>query len=405
MEDRDIRCDDRYATDLLKELVRAESVNPDLDPSGSGEGEAARLVAGALEALDWEVRTLEARAGRPSVLGRLPGAGGGRSLMLNGHLDTVGVEGMEAPFSGRVADGRLHGRGAYDMKGALAAALAAAKALADDDRRLAGDLWVAAVADEETESRGTREVLEHLAPEVPDGALVLEPTGLDVCVAHKGFVWFEVEARGRAAHGSRPEEGVDANLAMGRFLAALDGLRAELSEGPEHPLLGPASLHVGTLEGGTAPSVYAAGCRATVEWRTLPGDDPAACLTRLRTLAEEVAATGARDGGPGPAGTAFEGAVRTVLRRPPFETSPGAPMVRTVREALRGRELPAEVRGEGPWMDSALLADAGADTAVVGPAGAGAHADEEWVELDSVFRLAEVLADAAVAWCGRAGGG
>lgn len=348
---------------------------------------------------------LEDRDGRPSVLGRLAGAGGGRSLMLNGHLDTVGVEGMEAPFSGEIRDGRLHGRGAYDMKGAVAAALTAAKALADDGRRLAGDLWLAAVSDEETESRGTREVLEHLAPEPPDGALVLEPTGLDVCVAHKGFVWFEVVARGRAAHGSRPGEGVDANMAMGRFLAALDGLRAELAGGPEHPLLGPASLHVGTLQGGSAPSVYAAGSRATVEWRTLPEDDPSICLARLRTLAEELARAGGRDGGADSRGAGFDGTVRTILQRPPFETSPEAPMVRTVREALRGRGLPAKTRGEGPWMDSALLAAAGVDTAVVGPAGAGAHAVEEWVELDSVFRLAEVLADVAMAWCGEGGDG
>lgn len=389
----DLRCDEAYAAELLAELVRAESVNPDLDPAGSGEGEAARIVARALEALGWEVEVLEARPGRPSVLGRLPGSGGGRSLMLNGHLDTVGVEGMEAPFSAEVRDGRLYGRGAYDMKGAVAAAVAAAEALGGGGRRLAGDLWVAAVADEETESRGTREVLEHLEGRVPDGALVLEPTGLDVCVAHKGFVWFEIVARGRAAHGSRPDLGVDANLAMGRYLAALDRLRQELAGGPRHPRLGPASLHVGRMEGGSAPSVYAAESRAVVEWRTLPGDDPDACLARLRGLAETAA---------GPR-TGFDGTVETILRRPPFETSADAPVVRTLREALAGRGLPAEVRGEGPWMDAALLAEAGADTAVVGPAGQGAHADEEWVELDSVHRLAEVLADTAVAWCGAAG--
>ena len=203
---------------------------------------------------------------------------------------------------------------------------------------------------------------------MPDGALVLEPTGLEVCIAHKGFVWFEVTARGRAAHGSRPDLGVDANLALGRYLAALDGLRAELADGPAHPLLGPASLHVGRMEGGSAPSVYAAESRAVVEWRTLPGDDPDACLARLRALAERTADPR----------TGFDGTVETVLRRPPFETSARAPLVRTLREVLAGRGLPAEVRGEGPWMDAALLAEAGADTAVVGPAAGSPRTGRAW---------------------------
>ena len=389
---RPIRCDEAYATDLLRELVRSESVNPGLDPEGSGEAAPARIVADALETLGWEVSVLEARTGRPSVLGRLAGRGGGRSLMLNGHLDTVGVEGMEAPFSAEVRDGRLHGRGAYDMKGAVAAAVTAARALDEAGSGLAGDLWIAAVADEETESRGTREVIDHLGGRLPDGALVLEPTGLDLCIAHKGFLWFEVVARGRAAHGSRPDLGVDANLAMARYLSALDDLRAELATGEGHPLLGHASLHVGTLRGGTAPSVYASECRARVEWRTLPGDDPARCLARLETQAEGL---DRGDEEPG-----FDGTVELLLARPPFETTPGAPMARTARRALRRRGIDAELRGEGPWMDSALLAKAGVDTAVLGPAGGGAHADDEWVELDSVYRLAEVLADVAVAWCG-----
>lgn len=395
-----IRCDEAYATDLLRELVRAESINPDLDPEGSGEAEAAGIVSEALEALGWEVAVLEARPGRPSVLGRLAGTGGGRSLMLNGHLDTVGVEGMAEPFSAEVRYGRLHGRGAYDMKGAVAAAVAAARVLDEEGHDLAGDLWIAAVADEETESRGTREVIDHLEGRLPDAALVLEPTGLDLCIAHKGFLWFEIVARGRAAHGSRPELGVDANLAMARYLSALDRLRAELATGEAHPLLGHASLHVGTLRGGTAPSVYASECRARVEWRTLPGEDPARCLARLEALADEL--DRASDGA---AGDGFYGTVELLLARPPFETTPGAPMARTAREALRRRGIDAELRGEGPWMDSALLAEAGVDTAVLGPAGAGAHADEEWVELDSVHRLAEVLADVAVAWCGSAEGG
>src|SRR5205823_288836 len=134
-------------------------------------------------------------------------------------------EGMRNPHRPRVEAGRLYGRGAYDMKGSLAACLAAVRALAQGGPRLAGDLYLAAVADEEVASIGTSETLRRFRP---DAAIVTEPTELELCIAHKGFVWIEVEWEGRAAHGSRFDLGRDANLAMGRFLSALGDLEAEL---------------------------------------------------------------------------------------------------------------------------------------------------------------------------------
>ncbi len=348
-----------------------------------------------LEALDMEVETVEPEPRRPSVIGRRRGAGGGRSLMLNGHLDTVGVEGMERPFEPRVEDGRLHGRGAYDMKGSLAACLAAVKALADAEIALAGDLVVAAVADEEVASIGTSAVIERART---DGAIVTEPTELAVCLAHKGFAWIEIEVEGRAAHGSRPDLGVDANLAMGRVLAEMAGLERELAGRPAHPRVGRPSLHVGTLAGGTGWSTYAARTVAGIERRTIPGETAEGALAEIERRLARLRGDAA-PGGDAP----LRVAARIALAREPFEADPAGPLA-----AALGRAA-AETLGREPeriavayWMDAALLGAAGIETAVFGPAGAGAHEIEEWVDLESVERTAETLARAAIGYCGLA---
>lgn len=369
--------------ETLRRLVSIDSVNPSLDPEGAGEVEIARYVEGRLEELGLEVTVLEDTAGRPSVVGRLEGSGTGRSLTLNAHLDTVGVEGMAAPFEPIVEGDRLFGRGAYDMKGSLAACIAAVGAIRESPGPPGGDVVLAAVADEEHGSLGSREVLEEFRT---DGAVVTEPTGLDACVAHKGFAWAEVTVSGRAAHGSRPDLGVDANLRMGRVLSSLEDLVQELSVEEPHQHLGPPSLHVGRLSGGTAPSVYAARSRATVERRLLPGEGRASVARELEEALERARRT------PGAGRGELDAEFRIDLVRPPFETSPEAEIVRSLRRAasdVLGR-VPAIV-GESPWTDAALYAGAGIDTVVFGPTGGGAHADREWVELSSVESLAAIL--------------
>ncbi len=383
-----LRVDPARLTAALRELVATNSVNPTLVAGGPGEGEIAGVTSGLLESAGLLVERYEPEPGRPSVVGRRPGSGGGPSLMLNAHYDTVGVEGMEAPFAAEVRDGRLYGRGAYDMKGSLAACIEAAHALDDAGIELRGDLVVAAVADEEYASLGTAHLLEA-AP--VDAAIVTEPTSLQVCVAHRGFTWLEVVTRGRAAHGSRYREGVDANLRMGRVLHRLERLGRDLEAGEGHPLLGPPSLHAAILEGGTGLSTYAAECTLKIERRTVPPE------TRERVEAELDALLDAlRAEDP-----ALEVSRRTLFHREPFETSPDAPIASIVREAAaRVLGCGPAVIGDSPWMDSALLAAAGVDTVVIGPSGEGAHAAVEWVDLDSSARLAEILAHAAIAYCG-----
>lgn len=391
--------DPDFVRDTLAELVAIDSRNPTLVPGAPGEGPIAARVAGMLAALGMEVEIVEPEPGRPSVIGRWCGAGGGRSLMLNGHLDTVGVEGMERPFEPWIENGRLHGRGAYDMKGSLAACMAAVKALADADVALAGDLVVAAVADEEVASLGTSAVIERTRT---DGAIVTEPTELAVCLAHKGFAWIEIEVEGRAAHGSRPDLGVDANLAMGRVLAEVAGLEKELAGRPPHPRVGRPSLHVGTLAGGTGWSTYAARAVAGVERRTIPGETAEGALAEIEARLARLHAAIPGDG----SGAPLRATARIALARDPFEADPGGPLAlalgRGAAEAL-GRE--AERIGVAYWMDAALLGAAGIETAVFGPAGAGAHEVEEWVDLGSVAECAEALARVAILYCGLAAGG
>jgi acetylornithine deacetylase len=256
-----MKIDAGYTRDTLVRLVRINSINPTLAPGAPGEREIADFVAGSLRSAGLTAYLLEPERGRTSVVGRLPGTGAGRSLMLNAHCDTVDVPGMADPFSGAIRDGKLYGRGSFDMKGSLAACMAAAKALADARVPLRGDVVVAAVADEEYGSLGTRDLLRHVKV---DGAIVTEPTALEVCLAHKGYLWIEVEIAGRAAHGSKFELGIDANMKMGQFLYQLSRLEKELRARPAHPLVGPPSLHAAILNGGSGLSTYAAACKLQI---------------------------------------------------------------------------------------------------------------------------------------------
>ncbi len=370
----------------LAGLVRINSINPTLVPGAPGEPEIAGYVARWLKGAGLEVQILESAPGRPSVVARLAGTGGGRSLMLNAHVDTVDVAGMSEPFSGAVRNGRLYGRGAYDMKGSLAACMAAGKTLAAGSR-LRGDLVVAAVADEEYGSLGTTDLVTRVRT---DAAIVTEPTSLRVCRSHKGYLWIEVEVLGRAAHGSRFEQGIDANMRMGRFLAALEGLERELRARPPHPLVGPPSLHAALLEGGSGLSTYAARSVVRIERRTIPGETEPGVMAEIEAILGRL-----RAGDP-----TFVATARAFFVREPFEVERDAGVVTALDGAaakVLGR-VP-EHFGDTPWMDSALLAGAGIETVVFGPHGFGAHADEEWVDVESVVQTAEVLVETARDWC------
>jgi acetylornithine deacetylase/succinyl-diaminopimelate desuccinylase-like protein len=353
--------------ELAAALVAIDSVNPALVPGGAGERVIASFVADWCVAQGFEVKVLGDE--RPSVVATKRGSGGGRSLLLNGHLDTVGVAGMEAPFEPRIEDDRLYGRGAYDMKGALAAMLLAAS----DVTGLRGDVIVTLVADEELASIGTEAVVEYVRA---DAAIVVEPTDLRVAIAHRGFVGFELETEGIAAHGSRPDLGVDAIAKMGPILVALAELDGRLQAGSTHPLVGPASLHASLIEGGQELSSFPARCVLTGERRTIPGETVEQVETELRAI----------DG---------EARLRIIASRDPLTGQPNQPFAELVRDVADTGDF----TGALFWTDAALFAAAGIPTVLFGPAGEGAHANVEWVSLTSLDRVREVVGRVAAEWC------
>jgi acetylornithine deacetylase len=360
---------------LAASLVETESINPGLGAGGSGERAAAEVVAEWAHAVGLQAEIDEEAPGRPNVVVTARGTGGGRTLLLNGHLDTVAVVGMEDPFAARIRDGRLYGRGAYDMKGALAAALVAAAQAREE--KLAGDVVVACVIDEELASAGTERLVASMTADV---AIVCEPTDERLCIAHKGFAGFQVETRGRAAHGSRPDLGVDAIAAMGPVLTRLAALADRFACEPGDALLGPPSVHASLIEGGQEYSSYAERCLLTGERRTLPGETTADVEAELQELVEGTGAS-----------------AQITFGREPFRID-------------AAHELPQQVArasGDGGffgiafWTDAALLADAGIPTVLYGPTGAGAHATDEWVELESLERCSRVYLETARAICRR----
>jgi acetylornithine deacetylase len=370
---------------LLSALVAIDSVNPSLVPRAAGEGAIARFVAEWLAERGVQAELQEAAPGRPNVLARVPGRGGGRSLLLNAHLDTVGVAGMADPFRPRVDGGRLYGRGAYDMKGSLAACMAAVAAIPAGE--IGGDVLLAAVADEEHASLGVQAALQQVHP---DAAIVTEPTSLRVCVAHKGFSWHTITTFGRAAHGSRPDLGIDAIVHMGPVLQRLADLQAELGRRPAHPLLGHASVHASLIAGGQELSSYPAACTLQLERRTLPGETIEQVEAELEALLADLAHTV----------LSFQARQQTMLVRPPFSVDENAGIVQSLRDQA-GRVLDRlpDVVGASFWMDAAFFSAAGIPTVVFGPHGDGAHAVEEWVDLDSVDRCARVLEQTMRAFC------
>ena len=374
--------------EVLSNLVGIESVNPDLVPGGSGEEAIARHLAQSLQSAGLEVRLQELSPGRLNAIGVLKGSGAGRSLMLNGHLDTVGVAGMEAPFMPRIENGLLYGRGAQDMKGGVAAALVAVATLAREPR-LRGDVVFAGVADEEYKSAGTRALLASGVR--ADAAIVMEPTDLEVVTAHKGFAWAEIETLGRAAHGSRPEEGLDAIAFMGRVLVAIESLQESLNAGPGHALLGCGSIHASLISGGQELSSYPAQCRLNLERRLVPGEDGTTFNGELQGIITTLTEQDPR----------FQARITGGYWAQALETPRGTAIAQALARAAKsvmGHEAPFGTQSF--WTDGALLSEAGIPSVLFGPGGAGLHSASEYVRLDQVLQCAETLAACARDFCG-----
>ena len=373
---------------LLADLVRIDSVNPTLIPGAQGEQAIATYIVTWARDAGLEAIVQDADGGRPNVVVIARGSGGGRRLMLNGHLDTVGVAEMQAPWSAHVEDNKLYGRGAYDMKGSIAASLVAAKRA--KALNLRGDVIVTAVADEEDRSIGTQAIIREIDRWRPDAVIVTEPTELELAVAHKGFVWFDIETWGVAAHGSRPHLGVDAIAQMGKVLVALAQHDRALRASPQHPYLGTGSVHASLINGGQELSSYPAYCKLQLERRTIPGETADDAHAQLEAILDRCRRED----------DTFQATLARGLARDPFEIAEDVPFVQMCQQQLAAvLHRPATTGGVSFWADSSLFAGVGIPTVLLGPSGFGAHGAVEWVDVASVEQCADVYTAVAQAFC------
>jgi acetylornithine deacetylase len=366
--------------DLLRDLVAINSVNPTLVPGAPGERDVAAFIAESMRASGLEVSVETVTPGRPNVVGVLEGRAPGRTLMFCGHTDTVGVTGMRDPFSPVEKNGRLYGRGAQDMKGGVAAMMDAAASIARKGGLPAGRLIVATVVDEEHSSIGADALVRRWRA---DAAVVTEPTDLAIAIGHKGFAWVDVDVQGKAAHGSRPADGEDAILRLGRVLARLEALDRSLQARPPHALVGTGSLHASFVSGGHELSSYPDRATLSMERRTLPTEPESIALAEVNTILADLAREDAT----------FRGTATAMFSRPGYEVPADHEIVRTLVDVFTNGRGNARVTGASFWTDAAILGHAGIPSVLFGPGGAGLHSIEEYVNVADVVTCRDVLVD------------
>ena len=356
---------------MLRDLIRIDSSNPP-----GLEEPVAQLLADFLAGSGLEVTIDRFEAGRANLVARWCGNGRKSALLFSGHLDTVPASPFawtRPPHSAAMEGGVVYGRGAVDMKGAVAAMAGACLGLARARMELAGDVIFAGSAGEEVDCAGARRLVSQGIG--PVGELVVgEATRLDVAPAHKGALWIEIETAGKAAHGSMPNQGSNAILFMRDVINRLDGFRADV---PAHPLLGPATVSIGTIRGGTKPNIVPEACTLTVDLRTLPGESHADILEQLRSRLGRVA-------------------IRTLNSMPAVETPVNAPLIESALEITRNLRNP-NLRGMTYFSDASVLAGAlGVPTLIFGPGDERlAHQADEHIAVDEVIIAAQVYFELA----------
>jgi acetylornithine deacetylase len=369
---------------LLRDLVAINSVNPSLVPGAEGEGAIAAAISDHLRRMGLGVHVQPVAPGRPNVIGVLEGRQPGRSLMFCGHVDTVGVEGMAAPFDPVVRDGCLYGRGSQDMKGGVAAMIDAVRVLQERGCPR-GRVVIAAVVDEEYASIGADALVTEWTA---DAAVVTEPTDMHIGVGHKGFAWFEIQTHGRAAHGSRPRDGRDAIVRMGRVLVRLERLDRELQARPPHPIMATGSLHASIIDGGRELSSYPDLCRLQIERRTIAGETDRSAAVEIQDILDSLALEDPE----------FQATSRLMFSRAPYEIPSHHELPTALSAAVAAARGESRIVGMSFWTDAAVLGGAGIPSVLFGPGGAGLHSVEEYVNVADVLDCRDALVRLAEAW-------
>jgi len=368
------------AHQLLRELIALPSVNPAFLPGRedlTGEQRVADFLAFTADRAGLELEWQKVFPGRSNLLIRLTPAGGRarRRILLAPHMDTVGVDG-DARFKPVKKAGRLHGRGACDTKGSVAAHLAALLELAASGARpRETEIILAALVDEENNQSGSRALVLKSPALAADLAIVGEPTRLKVITAHKGDLWLRITTHGRSAHGSKPHLGKNAVHAMARVVEELETNYAATLKRRTHPLLGHATVNVGTIAGGRQPNIVPDRCEISVDRRTLPGESDAGVLAELRSLLRRL-------------GVSAELADTKNAPCPALETDPNLPLVRQLARCAGQRRA----QGVDYFSDAAVLASGGIPSVLFGPGDiAQAHTADEWIELAQLERATRLL--------------
>jgi acetylornithine deacetylase/succinyl-diaminopimelate desuccinylase-like protein len=381
--------DTQKVIDLVSELVRINSINPWLVPNGKGENEVAQYIADWLAPIGMEVKLEEVEGGRKNLIARLPGSGGGKSLCFYAHLDTVGCAlWKDEAFSPKITGDLLYGLGAADDKGHCAAAMLATKSLVEQQVHLSGDVWLAFLIDEEGTSSGAFDFARKYHP---DALVGLEPAALgSICITHQGFGWLDIVVKGRAAHGSAPDVGIDAILHMAEVITRLGKLDREKFFSTAHPLNGRTVFHTSTIKGGTDYATYPDSCVLGVEIGTQPGETIANRVAEIESIFREV-----KSKYPD-----FNGSVEVKLDRNPFETQ-GHQSLWDVLAPQIEKELgkPVRAAGENSWGDAAIFQEAGIPTLGIGALGGNFHAPKEWVSVPELGKLIRILEETAKQFC------
>jgi acetylornithine deacetylase len=372
--------------DILRDLIAIDSVNPSLASSGGGEAEIANAIAATLRQGGLDVEIQEVAAGRSNVIGILEGRQQGRSLMLCGHMDTVGVAGMDAPFDPVQKDGRIYGRGSQDMKGGLASMIAAVLRIAKNGGLAAGRMLLAAVVDEEYASIGADALVTKWKA---DAAVVGEPTDMKIAVGHKGFEWVEITTEGVAAHGSRPADGRDAIMRMARVLARLEKLDREVQSRKPHLIHGTGSLHASLINGGRELSTYPDWCTLQIERRTIAGEPNRCAFLEVEKILDDLKSEDPE----------FKASAKFLFSRPPYLTPEDHDLPQMIGAIVAGLGMKPVRGGMTFWTDAAILGEAGIPSIVFGPRGAGLHSTLEYVFEEDVLACRDILIELATGFC------
>lgn len=372
--------------DLLSSLIAVPSVNPAhcSDPEITGERRMADLVERLLRERGLVTERLNPTGeDRPAVIGRSNPPNPKTTLLLEMHLDTVGVADMTIdPFHAEVRDGKLYGRGSCDMKGSFAAFL---HALTPDrigklnERGI--ELMVVAAPDEETGTHGAAHLVELGIR--ADMAIILEPTRCLPVIAHKGAFWYDIELRGRSGHGSQPASGVSTNAALARFLPELLNIHRHVSEASPHPLLGTSTLNIGRIEGGQTYNIIPERTRVHLDRRVVPSERAETFAEQIQQLLDDLTNEGFLCGGT----------ITLNQNTLPFSTPPESPLVQKLQSAISAvTHAPAPPEGTSWVSDASPFGQVCGQTLVFGPGDISqAHTDNEYITLEQLHLGARIF--------------